>query len=555
MQRNWIGRSEGVEIDFRLTGRDDFIRCFTTRADTLFGATYVVLAAEHSLAAELTRDAPPASGLAERLQAMRNQRAERYYNPDLEKDGFDTGQTAINPVNGEVVPVWVANYVLMNYGTGAVMAVPGHDERDHEFARKYDLPIRIVIEPAPGSPAPPPGEAFVDEGVLVNSGSMTGVGSGEAREKIGMDLERKNAGKRTVTYRLRDWLISRQRYWGAPIPVVYCDGCGVVPRDESKAFDTDRVNRWLPVDQYIGGVEHAILHLMYSRFITKFLHDEGCVSFTEPFKRLFTQGMITKMSPLTGQLEKMSKSKGNVVAPVDLIEKYGADTVRLYTLFIGPPEKDAEWEDRAIEGVYRFLGRAWRLVVDIMGRLPSEIGAIDAAGLPADVRDFRFKIHDTIRRVNADLSHFQFNTAVSSLMELTNAMSLFIQSKAGGRVSPGSVEGRIYREAVEALTLLLAPMAPHISEEIWSRLGHAESIFRHPAPQADPAALVRDEITLVVQVAGKLRSHIIVAAGASTAEIERAALSDPRVTPYLGGKPPARVIHVAGKLVNVVPGV
>lgn len=622
MQRNWIGRSEGVEIDFRPGTGGEPIRCFTTRADTLYGVTYVVLAAEHPLAAKLIGEGPEAAGRRERLQAIRNQRAERLYNPDLEKEGFDTGATAVNPMTGEAVPVWVANYVLMTYGTGAVMAVPGHDERDYEFALKYGLPIVTVIEPAPDAsgtaPAAAPAGAFVDDGVLVNSGEMTGLSSAEARRRIAAALEERKAGGSTVTWRLRDWLISRQRYWGAPIPIIYCDRCGTVPvpeehlpvllpedaefrpggesplarhprfphaacprcgdmarretdtmdtfvdsswyflryispRDERKPWDTAHVNRWLPVDQYIGGVEHAILHLMYSRFFTKFFHDLGLLGFEEPFGRLFTQGMITKKSPLTGRLEKMSKSKGNVVAPMDLIERYGADTVRLYTLFIGPPEKDAEWEDRAVEGTYRFLGRVWRLVADLAPQLPARAGPVDGAGLPPEAGRLRFLTHDSIRRVTEHLDRFQFNTAVSSLMEMVNGMSLFIQSETGKAVSPGSVEGRVYREAAEALVLLLAPMAPHIAEELWARLGHTGTIFHQPAPAPDPRALERNTVALVVQVAGKLRSHLQVAVNATQAEIEAAALTDPKVIPYLGGKPPARVIYVPGKLVNVVP--
>ena len=625
MQRNWIGRSEGVEIDFPVDGRTDVIRCFTTRADTLFGVTYVVLAAEHPLAAQLIAGSPDAPVKLQKLQAIRNQRAERYYDPDLEKEGFDTGARARHPFTGEKVPIWVANYVLMSYGTGAVMAVPAHDERDGEFAIKYGLPILKVI--APDETTKPEGwwnalrenAVFTDDGVLVDSQEFTALSSEEAREKIAEALAKKNLGKKTITYRLRDWLISRQRYWGAPIPIVYCEKDGTVPvpqedlpvllpsdaefkptgesplarhpaftntvcpkcggparretdtmdtfvdsswyylryispRDEAKAFDTPRVNLWLPVDQYIGGVEHAILHLMYSRFITKFLFDEGLVSFQEPFKRLFTQGMITKQSPLTGRLEKMSKSKGNVVAPIGLIQRYGADTVRLYTLFIGPPEKDAEWEDRAVEGAYRFLGRVWRLVVDTLDRLPEAAGTFETAALTGPVRDLRHKTHETIRRVRDDLNRFQFNTAVSSLMEMANALSLFTQSEAGGKIARGSIEGRVYREAVEALVLMLAPMAPHIAEELWSRLGATGSIFHVRAPEPDPTALTRDVLTLVVQVAGKLRSHLEVAVGTPTAEIERLALADPKVTPHLGGRSPKKVIHVPGRLVNVVPG-
>jgi len=626
MQRNWIGRSEGVSIDFARTDGPEIVRCFTTRADTLYGVTYVVIAPEHPLALVLIGDDVSAATADRmtRLQAMKNQRAERFYNPDLEKAGFDTGKTVTNPLTGEAVPVWVANYVLMNYGTGAVMAVPGHDQRDHEFARKFGLPIRTVIAPPPATGpndlvSPPPDAAYEDDGVLVNSGTMAGLQSGDARVAIGEALRSAGHGQPTITYRLRDWLISRQRYWGAPIPIINCPDHGAVavpesqlpvllpddaefkptgesplarhaafvnttcptcgkparretdtmdtfvdsswyylrylsPRDESKAFDSSRVNKWLPVDQYIGGVEHAILHLMYARFITKCLKDMGLVDFDEPFQRLFTQGMITKKSPLTGRLEKMSKSKGNVVAPTDLIEKYGADTVRLYTLFIGPPEKDAEWEDRAVEGAYRFLGRVWRLVGDMADRMPQTAGWIDQAHLSGGTADLRFKTHDTIRQVGHDLTAFHFNTAVSGLMELVNRMSLYQQSTDGARIGSDTIEGRVWRESCEALLLLLAPMAPHIAEELWHRLGHDESIFRSRSPEVDPKALVRSTIRIVVQVAGKLRSHLDVAVNLSGADIERLALEDPKVVAYLGDKTPLKIILVPGKLINIVPG-
>jgi leucyl-tRNA synthetase len=623
MQRNWIGRSEGVEIHFAREDGGEPLRCFTTRADTVYGVTYVVIAPEHPMAPSFIGDGPESAEKKARLQALRNQKTERFYDPDLEKEGFDTGSRVVHPLTGARVPVWVANYVLMNYGTGAVMAVPGHDERDGEFAVKYGLPVIEVIEPdeAAGGASGATGESdvFTSDGRLVDSGEFTGMTSAEARAAIGERLKREGKGAPTVTWRLRDWLISRQRYWGAPIPIVYCEThgaqpvpdaelpvrlpddaefrptgesplarhpsftkatcpkCGgparretdtmdtfvdsswyflryLSPRDTTKAFDTAVVNRWLPVDQYIGGVEHAILHLLYSRFITKFLQDEGLVAFDEPFARLFTQGMITKKSPLTGRLEKMSKSKGNVVAPVDLIRKYGADTVRLYTLFIGPPEKDAEWEDRAVEGAYRFLSRTWRLVTDSVDRMPAATGPFAPGSVSGATGELRMKTHDTLKKVGADLSGFQFNTAVSGLMELVNAMSLFQQSEAGARIGKDSVEGRAWREAVEVLLLLLAPMAPHIAEELWSRLGHADTIFRARMPEVDDSALVRDTLRLVVQVAGKLRGHIEVPAGASAADIEAAALADPKIVPHLMGKPPRRVIQVPGKLVNIVPG-
>jgi len=624
MQRNWIGRSEGVTLRFVRPEGGAPIECFTTRIDTLGGVTYVVLSPEHPLVAELLRDHPQRTRLQGEVDAMRDQRTARQADPDLEKVGFDTGHTAVNPLNGEPVPVWVANYVLMEYGTGAVMAVPAHDDRDFAFATRYRLPIRVVIRNAQEDPETASGRgedltaAYLGPGTLIHSGPMDGLDNEAAKQAMGDWLAERGAGDFAVTYRLRDWLISRQRYWGAPIPVVYCDAHGIVPvpeadlpvllpddvdfrpkgdsplarhqafvhtvcpvcggparretdtmdtfvdsswyflrylspRDETRAFDRDLVNRWLPVDQYIGGVEHAILHLLYARFITKFLADQGHLSFREPFARLFTQGMITKQSPTTGRLEKMSKSKGNAIAPRDLIEKYGADTVRIYTLFIGPPDKDAEWDDRAVEGAYRFLSRVWRHTRQSAGTLAPSGTPVDHAGLGEAAAALHRKTHETIERVNADLGRFHMNTAIAALMELSNQLSLALQDETF-RPAPGNAEGAVLRQAVESLLILLAPMAPFITEELWAGLGYRESVFRRPVPVHDPEAIRVDSVTIVVQVGGKVRGRLTVPAAAGEDEVTALALADANVQRHLGGKEPRKVIVVPGKLVNLVAG-
>ena len=621
MQRNWIGRSEGVTIRFAGPGKTG-IECFTTRIDTLGGVTYVVLAPEHPLTEQLLASHPQRSQLMERVAKMRDQRMARRDNPDLEKEGFDTGGRVVNPISGEAVPVWVANYVLMEYGTGAVMAVPAHDERDFEFAKKFGLPIRVVIQNAEAAPETASGRAedltmaYVEPGRLIHSGPFDGLDSEAAKQRIGEWLRSRGEGDFTVTYRLRDWLISRQRYWGAPIPIVYCEKDGTVPvpekdlpvllpldadfqpkgdsplarhpsfkhttcpkcggpatretdtmdtfvdsswyflrylspRDEEKAFDSKLANRWLPVDQYIGGVEHAILHLMYSRFIVKVLADLGLVTFREPFARLFTQGMITKVSPSSGRLEKMSKSKGNVVAPRDLIRKYGADTVRVYTLFIGPPEKDAEWDDRSVEGAYRFLSRVWRLANAAIPVMAAPGATVDRNALEGSALELHRKTHATMQRVNTDLERFQMNTAIAALMELVNVLSLAMQDAAFAPAK-GNASGAVLREAVDALLVLLAPMAPFITEELWERTGHSGSIFHASSPKHDPEAVRADTVTVVVQVSGKVRARLEVPVSASEVQVRELALADENVLRHLEGKALRRAVYVPGKLLNLV---
>jgi leucyl-tRNA synthetase len=622
MQRNWIGRSDGVTLRFVGTDGGPSIECFTTRIDTLGGATYVLLAPEHPLVETFLASHPQRRPLQERVSRMRDQRMARRNDPDLEKDGFDTGGRVVNPISGEAVPVWVANYVLMEYGTGAVMAVPAHDERDFAFAKKFGLPMRVVTQNPESAPETASGRAedltvaYTGTGRLIHSGPFDGLDSESAKQRMGEWLRSRGEGDFTTTYRLRDWLISRQRYWGAPIPIIYCEKDGAVPvpekdlpvllpedvdfqpkgdsplarhpsfkhttcpvcggpatretdtmdtfvdsswyflrylspRDDEKPFDSTLANRWLPVDQYIGGVEHAILHLMYARFLVKFLADLGWVSFREPFARLFTQGMITKQSPSTGRLEKMSKSKGNVVAPRDLIRKYGADTVRVYTLFIGPPEKDAEWDDRSVEGAYRFLSRAWRLANASAPLMAAPGTAVAGAALSSPALDLHRKTHATIQRVNADLNRFQMNTAIAALMELVNALSLALQD-GGFEPRPGNPDGAALREAVDALLALLAPMAPFIAEELWERTGHAGGVFHAGIPRHDPEAVRSDTAIVVVQVLGKVRARLEVPIAATEDEVKALALADENVSRHLNGKMPRRAIYVPGKLLNLV---
>ncbi|MBN1504316.1 MAG: leucine--tRNA ligase [Candidatus Eisenbacteria bacterium] len=608
MQRNWIGRSEGVDIEFPLENGGS-VRCFTTRHDTIFGATYMVVAAEHPLLDDVLRNGGSAE-LREFVRKERSQSIARRWEPARDKVGVFSGVYARNPMTGRRIPVWVANYVVVEYGTGAVMAVPAHDQRDFEFARKYSLDLKEVIL-APGkTPGQTLAEAYEGEGTLVDSGEFTGLASDLARDRIAGRMEETGVGRRVVRFKLRDWLVSRQRYWGTPIPVVYCERCSVVPVPESSlpvilpedvefdpsgrsplltrhdfldttcprcggkarretdtldtfvdsawyylryltphdpniAFSREMVNRWLPVDLYIGGIEHAILHLMYSRFIIKALRDMGHLSFSEPFERLFTQGMIC----MNGA--KMSKSKGNVVSNEELIGRYGADTARLYTLFIGPPEKDAEWTEKGVEGAHRFLQRVWRQVLECSGpeaaREPQEPSGGAAVGSrvrgPADLRA---KVHETIVKVTSDLENFRHNTAVSSLMELSNVIGAYVRDDPSSRSEPA------LREAVRTLVVLLSPMAPHVSEELWRRIGGTRSVFLEPWPAWDPAALKRDTQVVVVQVNGKLRARLTLPVGASRAAAEAAARADKHVAANLSGRTVRQAIHVEGKLVNFV---
>lgn len=617
MQKNWIGRSEGIEVTFPLDGSEDVLDCFTTRVDTIYGATFIVIAADHPLAAGLLeRGGKVEEGQAfvARAKELRMQEREK---TEFTKEGFFTGCYAVNPATDWKIPVFLASYVLMDYGTGVVMGVPSHDQRDFEFVKEspVEIPVVQVILPE-GSEPGEMSEAYVDDGVMINSGQFDGMKNRVAMDKITDFLAEKGLARRTVHYRLKDWLISRQRYWGAPIPMIHCEKCGTVPvpedqlpvmlpedldfmprgdgksplaasdefvrvhcpvcggdamrdtdtmdtfvdsswyflrylspDDDTKAFDSGLVDSWLPVDQYIGGIEHAILHLMYSRFIVKFLNDRKLIGFDEPFGSLFTQGMITRNGA------KMSKSAGNTVDPKPLIDKYGADTVRIYTLFIGPPEKDAEWNDRAVEGASRFINRIWRLYSNHAEILKAGSGkdSLDPGSFTDVQKSLYRKTHQTIDRVKRDIlgGSFHFNTAISALMELVNEIYLYID-KDEDFISGDPAAVGLFSYSIEKILLLLAPMAPHMCEEIWERLGNTESIFKNRIPEADPAWLVGDTYTLVVQVNGKVRSRIEAAKGAPKDELEKLALADDRVREFIDGKDIRKVIVVPGRLVNIV---
>ncbi|MFP5440474.1 MAG: leucine--tRNA ligase [Gammaproteobacteria bacterium] len=671
MQRNWIGRSEGLEFAFALKGSDEKLTVYTTRPDTLMGVTYVAVAAQHPLAKRAAaRDAKVAAFVAE---CGMGKVAEADM-ATMEKKGVFSGEYAVHPVTGAEVPVWIANFVLMEYGSGAVMSVPAHDERDHEFAKKYDLPIRVVIAPAAlaaqlkdagvslasdpcGANAAAAEDwaryangvmekaAYTEKGVLVDSGTFSGLSSEDAFRKIADDFRAKGIGEVRVNYRLRDWGVSRQRYWGCPIPVINCGKCGAVPvpeqdlpvvlpenvtvtgdgsplkkmpewyrckcpscggdaERETDTFDTfmesswyyaryssrdlrtgmldARADYWTPVDQYIGGIEHAILHLLYSRFFHKLMRDEGLVHSDEPFKRLLTQGMVVAgtwyredekggkhwFSPVDvdaerdahgkvtkawlvadgkpvqyGGIEKMSKSKNNGVDPQGMIEKYGADTVRLFMMFAAPPDASLEWSDAGVEGAQRFLKRLWKMVGDhvAQGATP----ALDIAALDDAARDLRRKTHETIAKVSDDIARrYTFNTAIAAVMELANAVQKFQPQSPAGRA--------VVQEALEAMVLSLAPIVPHITEALWRELGHDGALVDTAWPRADESALVRSMLEIVVQVNGKLRGKLNVAADIAKDALEKLALADDNVQKFMEGKPAKKVIVVPGKLVNIV---
>jgi leucyl-tRNA synthetase len=644
MQENWIGQSVGARVLFK-TETGEELPVFTTRPDTLWGATFMVLAPEHPLVEKLTTPEQQAAVKAYQAEAAARSEIERSAE-DREKTGVWTGSYAINPVNQERIPIWIADYVLMGYGTGAIMAVPAHDQRDFEFARKFGLPIKLVVQPPQGGveTAEDLQAAWTGEGVLINSGPLNGIpvgkGPGQSVERAIAWLEEQGLGERQVNYRLRDWLISRQRYWGCPIPVIHCPHCGIVPvpeedlpvllpedveltgrggsplaqleewvkvkcptcgaeaRRETDTMDTficsswyflrfsdphndreifrkDLVNAWLPVDQYVGGIEHAILHLLYARFSTKVLRDLGLLNFDEPFSRLLTQGMVQARTyynpnksgkdrwiptalvkdpnnprdPETGEplqviYATMSKSKGNGVDPEEVLANYGADTARMFILFKAPPEKDLEWDDADVEGQFRFLNRVWRQVYDFVSRgggTASLQAKVEVGSLTKAERDLRRAVHTAIKEVSEDLEEYQFNTAIAELMKLSNALA-----EAGIPDSP------VYAEGIRTLVLLLAPFAPHIAEELWQALGGTDSVHRQSWPSYDPAALVADTVTIVVQVNGKLRGSFEAPADVTPEEQERLALQSEAAQKYLQGATPKKVVVVPKKLVNVV---
>ncbi|MCG0240015.1 MAG: leucine--tRNA ligase [Firmicutes bacterium] len=613
MQQNWIGRSEGAEVTFTVEGTGDPITVFTTRPDTLYGVTFMALAPEHPLVEKLIAGRPEAEAVRAFRERVRNQSEIERTAEGGEKEGLFTGAYCINPLSGDRVPIWVANYVLMEYGTGAVMGVPAHDQRDFEFARKYGLPVRVVIQnPSRNLDPATMAEAYPEPGVMVNSGPFDGLPSEEGKERVVAYLEEKGVGRRKVQYRLRDWLISRQRAWGAPIPIVYCDRCGTVPVPESDLpvllpedlvftgkgasplarhegfvnttcprcggparretdtmdtficsswyylrfadpqngqapFDRAKVDYWLPVDQYVGGVEHAVLHLLYSRFITKALRDMGYLGFDEPFTNLLTQGMVLKDGA------KMSKSKGNVVSPEEMINRYGADACRLFILFAAPPERDLEWSDEGIEGAARFVNRFYRMVRSALPVLERARGTDRQAALRPEAlgeaeKALRRVVHGTIRKVTQDLTdRFGFNTAIASLMELVNAFYEYRSQVPEDRQNPA-----VLAEAAESAVLLIAPFCPHLAEELWHQMGHTESVHLQPWPTYDEAALTVETVEMAVQVSGKVRDRIRVPVSATEEEIRAAALAAEKVQPHIAGKEIQKVVVVPGRLVNIV---
>ncbi len=604
MQENWIGRSEGAEFSFDVPEFGEKIPVYTTRPDTIFGVSYMVLAPEHPLVDKLIAGRENEAEIRAFVERVRNQSEISRTATDVEKEGIATGAYARNPINGEDVPILIANYVLYEYGTGAVMGVPTHDERDWAFATKYNLPKKVVIDSGDErSVLETMDNAYTGKGKLINSGEFDGMDNEEAMSAIIDWLEDHGVGKRRVNYRLRDWLVSRQRYWGAPIPMIYCPHCGTVPVPESElpvmlpdnvnfeggtvsplsgseefinckcpkcgadarretdtmdtficsswyylrytdprntemAFDKEKANYWMPVDQYIGGIEHAILHLLYSRFFTKVLRDAGLVDIDEPFERLLTQGMVIKDGA------KMSKSKGNVVAPGDIINEFGADTARLFILFAAPPERDLEWSDQGVEGAFRFLSRVWRLVAQYEGIIKGA-GAYDAASLTKEEKELRRILHHTIKKVTEDIDkRYNFNTAISAVMELVNAVYAIKDANA--------MNGGLMKEVVSALLRLLAPFAPHMTEELWAQLGEEGSIHKSAWPTFDESALVQDEVEVVFQINGKVRDKVLLPATATKEEMETLALAQPRVQGFIGDKQVVKVICVPKKLVNIV---
>ncbi|MBI3811667.1 MAG: leucine--tRNA ligase [Nitrospirae bacterium] len=632
MQRNWIGKSVGVEVDFPLADdKNRAIRIFTTRQDTLFGATFVTLSPEHPMVEEIIRGKKESAAVRTFVERITKQDINIRTAQNMEKEGIFTGAHAINPMTKERIPIWIGNFVLMGYGTGAIMCVPAHDQRDFEFAKMYNIPTRVVIQNPEGTlKSDELTAAYTDEaGKLVESGKFSGLSPNEAIEKIAEFIVSEKLGARKTNYKLRDWGISRQRYWGTPIPIIYCERCGTVavpydelpvtlppdvpitgkggsplqadknflnvkcpkcggparretdtmdtfvdsswyffrylsPKMDTAPFDTKSADYWMPVDQYIGGIEHAVLHLLYARFFTKVVRDLGLTKADEPFTNLLTQGMVCMETyrceehgwlfpgdligsekegwhcphcnrpAVRGRVEKMSKSKKNIVDPEQLIATYGADTARLFSLFAAPPEKDLEWNDAGVEGASRFLNRVWRLVTSHAG--PGPVSGTDGTERTAALRRVT---HQTIKKVTEDLDrNFQFNTAVAALMEFYNAIT----------AQPG--DGR--DEAIKTLLILLSPFAPHIAEELWKRLGHTGSVLTQPWPRWTEAALATDEITIVIQINGKLRGQIRVPAGLDEKEIQHRAMADGKIKDWLKGQPPKKVIYVKGKLVSIV---
>ncbi|MBE7030815.1 MAG: leucine--tRNA ligase [Ruminococcaceae bacterium] len=601
MQANWIGKSTGAQVDFALDGSDKKLTVFTTRPDTIYGVSYMVIAPEHPLVDELIKGSETEEECRAFIHKMQFLNEIARTSTDTEKEGVFTGRYVINPLNGAKVPLYLANYVLLDYGTGVVMAVPAHDQRDFDFAKKYNLPIEAVISPD-GNPIDGSTltAAFEAEGIMINSAHFNGMSNQEAMPKIIDYIEEQGIGERKVNFRLRDWLISRQRYWGAPIPIIYCEDCGAVavpddqlpvllpedveftgqgqsplctsesflhapcpkcgkmgrremdtmdtfvcsswyflrycdPKNAEEAFSKKAVDYWMNVDQYIGGVEHAILHLLYARFFTKVLHDLGYVSCDEPFKNLLTQGMVLKDGA------KMSKSLGNVVSPEEIVGKYGADTARLFILFAAPPERDLEWSDTAVEGSFRFINRVFRYVDDHKAQV-SFGASYDASALSSADKELRLVLNNTVKRATEDIGvRFNFNTAISAVMELVNALYAYNGDNAA-----------LISECVCKLIVLLAPFVPHVTEELWEMIGGEGSVHDQSWPTYDESALVRDEIEVVLQINGKVKEKMMVSAGTSEEDIIAAALANEKIAQFIEGKQVLKTIVVKGKLVNIV---
>ncbi|MCX7699168.1 MAG: leucine--tRNA ligase, partial [Candidatus Goldbacteria bacterium] len=612
MQKNWIGRSEGVRIYFKEERTGEVIPVFTTRPDTIFGATYVVLAAQHPFIDKIKKLVPEKK--VKDIEKFQEKVKKSDITVDtiinMEKEGIETGVYAINPVNNTRIPIWIGNYVLMEYGTGAIMAVPAHDSRDFAFAKKYGLPIVIVIQPE-GEILNPNTmkDAYEGRGKLINSEQFNGIDNEEAKKRIGEWMEKTGIGKMEVNYKLKDWLISRQRYWGTPIPAIYCDKCGIVmekeenlpvilpydieftgkgnplttsktflktkcpncgadakretdtmdtfvdsswyfirycdPKNKDKCVDKTIADKELPVDQYVGGPEHACMHLIYARFFTKVMRDLGLISCNEPFKKLLTQGMVIKDG------NKMSKSKGNTVSPDDLIEKYGADTARLFMLFASPPPLDLEWNDEGVEGSFRFLNRVWRKVLNLIEKIGENIEIKnlepDMDELDADGRRLLRKVHQTIKKVTNDIEvEQQFNTAIAAIMELFNVLNDIefdfekIQNK------------KVVFFAIKNLILMLAPIVPHFAEELWQKIGFKSSIFKYKWPEYKEEWTIEDEIEFVIQVSGKIRDRIKVRLNITQEEIEKIAFESNKIKEWLKGKEIVRKIFVPNKLLNIV---
>ncbi|MBH7367271.1 leucine--tRNA ligase [Clostridioides difficile] len=586
MQKNWIGKSTGADLVFDIDGTDKSMTVFTTRPDTTYGVTYMVLAPEHELVKELVAGTEYEADVETFVQKMHTMTEIERTAADVEKEGMFIGRYVINPLNGKKVPLWIANYVLVEYGTGAIMAVPAHDERDRDFAEKYNLDIIDVI---------------TEDNKMINSEEFNGLDASEGFEGIIDKLEKEGRGKRTINYRLRDWLVSRQRYWGCPIPVVYCDECGIVPvkkedlpvllptdveftgkgesplttskqfmsttcphcgkparrevdtmdtfvdsswyflryvdsNNENEPFSKELVNRWHPVDQYIGGVEHAIMHLLYARWFVKAFKSMGMVDFNEPFKNLLTQGMVL----MDGS--KMSKSKGNTVSPMDIIDEYGADTARLFVLFAAPPERDLDWSEQGVDGCFRFLNRVYRLVDELADVVKKDV---EFGELNSQDKDMRYTIHSTLKKVTADLSEkFGFNTAISALMELINDMYKYKELD--------NINEAVIKEGVQTIVTIIAPFAPHLGEELWTMIGKEGSVFDIDWPKYDEKALAKDEIEVVVQVNGKVRGKLTVNSNISKDEMEKVALEDEKIKGLVEGKTIVKVVAVPKKLVNIV---